>query len=82
MTFLFFTITRTSYYIKYIYMCVCCVCVYIYIIHADFFFFNLNLLSVLLNVSRVCAVSGGIAQTCPVLENPFLLQGSGMLIWD
>lgn len=55
---------------------------YIYIIHADFFFPNLNLLSVLLNVSRVCAVGGGAAQTCPLLESPFLSQGDRTLIWD
>lgn len=72
MTFLFFTITRTLYYI-----------IYIYILYTlTFFFFNLNLLSVLLNVSRVCAVGGGAAQTCPLLESPFLSQGDGMLVWD
>lgn len=46
------------------------------------FFSNLNLLSVLLNVSRVCAVEGGASQTCPLLESPFLSQGGETLVWD
>lgn len=70
MTFLFFTITRTLYILY-----------YIYILYTLIFFFNLNLLSVLLNVSRVCAVGGGAAQTCPLLESPLLSQGDGTLIW-